>query len=199
MPQIRGGMGIINPKADRPGTIGLIVARNGSRYLLSCYHVLCRLNQAPFEKGEPIYLAEDVIRDAPIARTDLGLAERDVAAALVVGGVDALSGIVTFPLLSEPVEPEEEMEVVKMGYATGRTEGRITRVEGDDVWIEAANDATDEPISQGGDSGAVWVQKNLWAPVVLHTGTNDTGIIPYARGIALLRVLNVLGLSPLSP
>ena len=34
MPRIRGGMGIINPKTNRPGTIGLIATQGASRYLV---------------------------------------------------------------------------------------------------------------------------------------------------------------------
>ncbi len=83
------------------------------------------------------------------------------------------------------------MEVVKMGAATGKTEGRIFQIDQDEIWIEPLeDDAT--PISAGGDSGAIWLDKNLLAPVALHTGTNSTGLIPYARGINIIRVLTEL-------
>ena len=197
MPRIRGGMGIINPKTNRPGTIGLIATQGASRYLVSCYHVLCRLDRAAFQKGEEIYLAEDAIQAVPIARTEQGLADLDAAAALVVDNVEALAGIIGFPPLAEPVEPEEGMKVVKLGHATGKTEGQILRVEADEVWIEPLTGAAGGPISGGGDSGTVWVCKDSWAPVVLHTGTNDTGLIPYARGVSLLRAPDSLGLTVL--
>ena len=198
MPRIQGGMGIINPKANRPGTIGLIAAKGASRYLVSCYHVLCRPDLTAFQKGEPIYLAADVNQAVPVARAEQGLADLDAAAALVVDGVEAFAGIIGLAPLAEPAEPEEGMTVVKVGHATGKTEGQICRVEADDVWIEPLAGAAGGPISGGGDSGTVWVWKDTWAPVVLHTGTNDTGVIPYARGLSLLRALDSLGLKILS-
>src|SRR2546422_935185 len=153
MPRIRGGMGIINPKTNRPGTIGLIATQGASRYLVSCYHVLCRLDRAAFQKGEEIYLAEDAIQAVPIARTEQGLADLDAAAALVVDNVEALAGIIGFPPLAEPVEPEEGMKVVKLGHATGKTEGQILRVEADEVWIEPLTGAAGGPNRRGGGLG----------------------------------------------
>ena len=123
MPRIQGGMGIINPKANRPGTIGLIAAKGASRYLVSCYHVLCRPDRTTFQKGEPIYLSADVNQAVPVARAEQGLADLDAAAALVVDGVEALAGVIGLAPLAEPAEPEEGMTVVKVGHATGKTEG----------------------------------------------------------------------------
>ena len=187
----------MNPKLKHPGTLGLIATQGASRYILSCYHVLCRLDRAAFQKGEEIYLIEDTGRVTPIATVDRGLPDVDVAAAVLPDGIEALGGIAGFPQLQAPAEAEEGMIVVKVGQATGRTEGRINRIVDDDVWIEPVDESAIEPISSGGDSGSVWVVRNTWAPVVLHTGTNDTGTVAFARGRILTRALDLLSLQVL--
>jgi len=194
MPQVRGGIGIINPRTERPGTAGIIARRQNSLYILSCYHVLCRLDGEPFAVGEPIFLADDLLQESPVAQTELGIPDLDIAAARIMPGVEALTGVTEFPALGAVREPEEGMLVVKVGHATGRTEGIITRVEDDQVWIEPPDELQEGPISQGGDSGAIWIYEDDLSPVVLHSGTNDLGPVAFARGISLPRVLQRLEL-----
>lgn len=192
MVQVRGGMGIVNPVVQHPGTIG-ILATDGSPgwWIVSCYHVLCRLNRAPFVKGEEIRLADSTTSPDVIAHVDRALVGLDAAAGIVAGEVEVLPGIFGLPPVTAPSEPTEGMVVAKYGHATQYTEGTIWRVDGDDVWIRGGDDPNAR-LSAAGDSGAVWVARDTWSPVVLHTGTNDAGMIPYARGIRLLTALEQL-------
>jgi hypothetical protein len=192
MPQVLGGIGIVNPLVRHPGTIGLIAWRDGQPHIVSCYHVLCRLDGSPFVKDEGIYLTHDGSPQDLVAYVDGGLADLDVASARVAQDVGVVPGIVGLSGLSSPADPEEGMPVVKVGYATGKTEGTVARVDGFEVRIQGADGTA---VSAGGDSGAVWVSRASWAPVALHTGTNDQGTIPYAVGIAMPHVLDVLALS----
>lgn len=194
MVRLQGGMGIVNPVIERPGTLGLVATHGGTLYIVSCYHVL---SKDPFAKGEPILRADGDGGSLPVAFVDRGLPELDVAAAMVAEGVEAVEGILGLGRLALPAEPMEGMPVVKIGHATGRTEGRVSRLDGDDVWIVAEGDES-TTISEGGDSGAVWVCRDSLAPVVLHTGSNDTGMAFYARGVRLMRVLGALDLTILS-
>ena len=190
MNPVCGGVGVINPQVSQPGTVGLVVRRGPQSYILSCYHVLCRPARASYIPGEPILLTAS---SDTVAYVETGLPELDVAVARIADGVAVGGGILGLPALASPVEPVEGMRVVKQGSATGRTAGQIARIDGDDIWIEARD--TNDLICGGGDSGAVWVVEDGWAPVVLHTGVNDTGLISYARGIRLTRVFAALDLS----
>lgn len=197
MKAICSGMGIVNPIINRPGTVGLVATYGGLQYIVSCYHVLCRLVPAkPFTKDEPIYLTDDADKLSPVAFVDQGVAALDIAAARVADGVEAVGGMLGFGTLATPAAPCEGMLVVKFGHATGLTEGRISRIDGDDVWIEADGDG-DAMISAGGDSGAVWVCRESRAPVVLHTGTDDSGMVVSARGVSLIQALKALNLAGL--
>lgn len=192
MNPVFGGVGVINPQVNQPGTAGLVVTYRTQPCILSCYHVLCRPARALYVPGEVILLTEGAL---PVAHVEIGLPMLDAAVARIDASFAVGFGILGLSALSCPVEPVEGMRVVKQGAATGRTIGQIARVDGDDVWIEAR--AAAGLICAGGDSGAVWVAEDGWAPVVLHTGVNDTGLISYARGVRLTRVFAALDLSML--
>jgi hypothetical protein len=93
--------------------------------------------------------------------------------------------------LGEPVDPAVGMEVVKSGAATGLTEGTIRSITAGRVEIRPLNLPDDYQLSDGGDSGAVWIEKNTFSPVVLHQGSTNEG---FAIGRAIKEVLTALNL-----
>ncbi len=196
-PVLRGGIRILNPANGHPGTLGLICTANGTdRWILSCYHVLCRLEGAPFTPGEPIYQPTEDPANL-VARLVAGMADpvRDFAAALIEPGRPAAADIIGMPFLGTPEDPVAGMEVLKSGMMSGVTTGVITSVSGDVVRVEPAEGFPEEySLSQPGDSGAIWVSRRTCAPVAMNFAGEDTGAA-FARGIAIRTVLASLNLA----
>lgn len=199
---IRGGTAIINPNVNEFGTAGLIATSNGSdRWIISAYHVLCRKNGIfPAGVSELIYYATDLVRTQPLAMVD-GLradAALDCAAAFVVGGV-AIGEILGLPKLQPAIAPLEGMRVLKSGAQTGVTEGRIVRQNAQQVEIAPVGMPARFELSEGGDSGAVWIDADTRAPVALHTSGNSWGDPERAFGVPILLVLQTLNLQMVVP
>lgn len=193
---LRAGIGIWNPLFREPGTLGCFgddVA--GDRWLISCYHVLCRNNAAPFAPGEPIHQPTVSSVLATVANLDTAKANRtdDYAAAKLVPGIASTSEILSIGTVSPAVSPAVGMQVLKSGATTGVTEGRITAMMGNLIAIEPdPSFPSDYHLCDGGDSGAVWIQKQTGAAVGLHLGSPRPG---EARAIAMTAVLTGLGLT----
>ena len=83
------------------------------------------------------------------------------------------------------------MEVVKSGAATGITEGTIHSIAAGRIEIRPLSLPADYQLSDGGDSGAVWIAKTTFAPVVLHQGSTNDG---FAIGRPIKEVLAALNL-----
>jgi hypothetical protein len=194
---LRGGIAIFNPNVGELGTLGFVATTNGiDRWIVSCHHVLCRSEGTSPADGEPIFQPVDGDPDSQVARSAAGSADPqlDCAAAKVLDGAEAIGEVLGLGQLAAPLDPLAGMEVVKSGITTGITEGRVRSVTGDRVVIEVAPGfPANYELSGGGDSGAVWVQKNTVSPVVLHTRGNDTGE-ELAFGVPVRKVLQVLGL-----
>src|SRR5688572_5748280 len=190
---VKAGLGIINPLIECPGTIGVISSRGPEWYILSCYHVLFRLHREPFIPGENIFLSDLSPDGLPIAAVAEISSNFDAAIARINDDVEVETGVGDIPQFNPPMHPEEGMEVIKFGSATGRTFGVVNRVEENDVWIYPPEGHVGE-ISEGGDSGAVWISTQTLSPVALHTGRNDATGICIARGVILGSVLESLNL-----
>lgn len=200
---LRAGIAISNPKAHPErasvGTLGLIVADGSDHWLLSCYHVLCREDFSPFGDGEPIYQPlSDVGDKLPVAHVAAGRADPslDCAAAKVAAGVRVALEVLGLPPLASPRDPAVDTRVLKAGYYTGVTEGIVTAVAGGQVEIGLAPGfALSYNLSDPGDSGAVWVERDSGAPVVLQTQGCTSGR-ELAYGVPILTALRRLGLPP---
>jgi len=111
---LRGGIAIYNPQVGRLGTLGCIATSDGQdRWIVSCYHVLCRANGAPFPDGEPIYQPVDGNVQALVAHNSTNRADPalDCAAALVANGVNSIGQIVGLRPLQNTAEPLVGMRV----------------------------------------------------------------------------------------
>lgn len=164
---------------------------------MSCYHVFCRTDDSPFPDGEPIYQPIDGEPDALVARVAADHADPvlDCAAARVVDGVATVLEIFGLGKTSVPIDPAVGMRVVKSGVATGITEGVIRGIAGDRVTIAVPDGFPSQyELTHGGDSGALWLERDTRAPVALHTRGNDTGE-ELAFGAPILRVLSSLRIS----
>lgn len=177
-----GGVFILNPANGRPGTLGLIAIRNdGSRFLVSAYHVLCRPEGGTFVDGETVEQPigpGNVVAHVFAADTDPAL---DVAAARIAPAVGSEGRVLGLPPLTAAKSPEVGMEVLKSGAATGVSEGRLTDVDGTRVLISRPVASISKyEVSGFGDSGALWVERETLAPICMHLATDDAG-----RAVAL--------------
>lgn len=192
---VRGGTYVFNPNAAAPGTIGFIATSdNNDRWLVSCYHVLCRADFSDFTPGEAIYQPADVLANL-VARVTRGERDLDCAAAIVEAGIQTSASILGMATLKPPTEPAAGMRLVKSGMATGITEGVVTSVspEGLVVIDRPSEYPTEYAASLPGDSGALWVTRDTFRPVALHTGVKPQEH-NISCGLAINRVLTMLHL-----
>jgi hypothetical protein len=92
------------------------------------------------------------------------------------------------------VAPVVGAKVIKSGWKTGLSEGRIAQVGGTDVVIERLPGYPLEYLlAAPGDSGSLWLDAGTLAPVALHT--REAGVGPHrAFGVDFRSVLAALGL-----
>jgi hypothetical protein len=195
---VQGGIVVLNEQNDRPGTIGFIGTSDGSdRWLVSCYHVLCRSNADPFNDGEGVFQGRSRAFGRLVATSDRARADRelDCAAAHVNEGINVSARVLGLPPLTSPIAPQKGMRVLKSGATTGVTEGEIWRVSTNEVEIRTPTGfATSYDLSGYGDSGALWVEAKTLSPVALHYGEKP-GAVSTALGAPIQAVLQKLGLT----
>lgn len=175
---LRGGIAIQNPVVGRFGTLGCIATSDGTdRWIVSCYHVLCRLSGImPKNVLEPVFAFDDATLQTPLAMASTQKANRamDWAAALVTNA-PVVGQILGIGRLIAPAQPVLGMRVIKAGAETGVTEGRIVRVLPSEVEIDFFGMPPRYQLSEGGDSGAVWIDADTHAPVALNYKGSDWG------------------------
>ena len=179
----------MNREVSEPGTLGMIVVSGGVPYLISAKHVLA--------KGRPG--VGDAVGQPAGTRT-IATVERvsdrfDCACARLADGQLYALEILHIGVPAGPRDPAEGMRVLKAGAATGVTEGKITRVDGDEITIKPLADfPLDYQLSDVGDSGAVWVESESRAPVALHYSAQSGGAsVAYALPLnTVLRELKLI-------
>ncbi len=169
-----GGIAIYNHTVGRLGTLGLIGKdAAGALWLVSAAHVL----RGTGHDGEPIYQPVLVPGATPVAYTsvahlDLAL---DIAAARIDAAVAAELRVLCGPPLTAPAAAVVGMKVIKVGATTGVTEGVVTAVA---PMVKVEPRPTAPPgynLTDGGDSGAAWLDALTGSPVAIHIGGNPTG------------------------
>jgi hypothetical protein len=162
--------------------------------MLSCYHVLCRPNADPFTDGEPVWQSVAQRGGSPIGNVFIANADAtlDCAAARITQGLSSVGRILGLGPLGPPAAPKVGMSVIKSGYLTGVTEGRVLQVQGDRVEIQRppGYPTLYEP-SDFGDSGALWIDRDTGSPVAMHTGASPAA---NAIGRDVRAVLNALAM-----
>jgi hypothetical protein len=196
---LRGGVAIFNPVVDEIGSVGFIgIDSAGARWLVSCYHVLCRPDLSPSSAEEDIFQPIDDQANL-IARTsaDRRSINLDCAAARVLDGVEACGEILGIPKVAGIEEPAVGMRLLKAGCVSGITEGLVTAIAGDLVEITlCTGHPADSVLCEPGDSGALWINRENVKAVALHQeGTRSGGLKAKARRLS--RVANELRLTPL--
>lgn len=136
----------------------------------------------------------------------------DAAMAVLDSGIDVDVEIPELGRIEDSVAPEEADHVVKMGRTTGKTEGRISAIEVDNVVVEFSTGALrfdgqievagsqQGAFSQGGDSGSLVVTADAPRAVgLLFAGSDQGGPqgfgVTYANPVAA--VFNHLGIDSL--
>lgn len=187
---LRGGVIVRNPFCAAPGTLGFIATSDDNdRWIVSCYHVLVREDFGDeFDDGEPIHQPEGQrVATLSANRVDKRL---DCAAALIDPAIDGLAKILGLETIAQPIAAEEGMMLLKSGISTGVTEGRVRKVQSDGT-IEIERTHRDAELSEKGDSGALWVERETGAAVGLLTGVDTHG---FACASPIEDVLATLGL-----
>jgi hypothetical protein len=193
---LRGGIAILNPIVQKIGTLGFIATADGQdRWLVSCYHVLGRIDRSAFNDGEPIYQPIDDAGNL-VARVDVHRADAvlDCAAAKLEPGIASSGRMLELPMITGVCEPAVGMRVIKSGCVTGVTEGVITSINNNDVAIDVAPGfPLKYELNREGDSGALWVSANDGQAVALHCAGDAYGK-PISYSIRLTAILNSLKL-----
>lgn len=200
------------------GTIGafLRLAADPRPHLLSNNHVLADegraavgdavLQPGPADGGrEPADVVGTLSAFVPLRSGSAN--EVDAALALVADGVEVDPQTITGTgaLAASEVAPEEAIEVGKLGRTTGRTSGRVTAFELDDVRVAYGSGVLrfdDQieiegtgagPFSEGGDSGSlVFAEGSLRAVGLLFAG-GEQGAVDVTYANPIRRVLEALG------
>ncbi len=181
------------------GTLGAFVRprRGGALAILSNNHVLANENRA--KKGDGILQpgAYDAGQDPHDIVATLGSFPRlkrsgtnrvDCAMAELTGGVDAnttaMRGLGKLKGIGDAFL-DEGAQVAKIGRTTGKTRGRVTAFELDEVYVDFDIGALrfddqieiegDGPFSDGGDSGSLIVGADRRAVGLLFAGSDQGG------------------------
>lgn len=187
--KLRGGLQIMSREVAEPGTLGMIVVSGGTPFLISARHVLAK-NRPGI--GDAICQPAGTKTIAVVERVSDRL---DCASARLADDQLYALEILHIGVLTAPRDPVEGMCVIKAGAATGVTEGRITRVDGDEITIKPLADFPLEyQLSDVGDSGAIWVESESRAPIGLHYSAQSGGAsVAYALPLGtVLRELQLI-------
>jgi hypothetical protein len=197
---LRAGIAIINRAVDQYGTLGFFgQSPDGAVWLVSCYHVLGRIDFSAFAPGETIFQPDYGTMPVAIAQMTAGwsAAALDCAAARMEAGIAVRNEVLGLGRINPaPAAPVIGMRVCKYGVATELTEGVITAVQENDVTIGlAAGFPEDYRLSATGDSGALWLEQGTMRPVALHKQGAPVGGDERAVGTAMDAVLAALHLT----
>jgi hypothetical protein len=187
--KLRGGLQIMSREVGEPGTLGMIIVSGGAPFLISARHVLAKNGPGI---GDAICQPAGTQTIAIVERVSDRL---DCACARLTDGQPYALEILHIGVPTTPRDPEEGMRVLKAGAATGVTEGRITRVDGDEITIKPLSDFPLEyQLSDTGDSGAIWVESTSRAPIGLHYSAQSGGAsVAYALPLGtVLRELQLI-------
>jgi hypothetical protein len=152
----------------------MVVTSNGlDRWFLTCRHVIARQNGTIVASDTILQpdAAAGIIGDLSQVVADVTL---DCAAfKLTVGASDDVLGVGKLALHAAPIVG---MRVLKSGWKTGISEGRIQQVNGNEVVIERLPGyPPDYSLATLGDSGAIWVEAGTLAAVALHCRETAVG------------------------
>lgn len=194
--ELLGGIEIKNSKLNgNQGTLGCIVQHHGEYYGLSCHHVIFGPNHNGINGS--IYQPSNV-------RNSIGVAED------IESSYDQFYDCAIFKLINRNPAPNTGMNsecgvltgnknpvvddiVYKFGATTQRTVGKIISVGTDNKFSISNINNEDEPLSEKGDSGAVWYTKvgNTIRGVGLHLGKNESGTVLASPLVDIFKIFQI--------
>jgi hypothetical protein len=194
---LRGGVQVMQSQTLEAGTLGLVVTKNGTdRWALTCRHVLAR-PAGTVVNGDAVLQPDASV--PPVGLTDVAASDPglDCAAVQLLAGTDGVADILGIGRPTARTQAVVGMRVIKSGWKTGITEGRVQSVIGNQVRIERLPSYPAEyRLAESGDSGAVWVEAATLAPVALHRAEASVGVhLAFASDLAA--VFAVLGVRQL--
>lgn len=191
------GTAIYSGQVSELGTLGLIVRAVGTNQprILTCWHVLTGDNIHDIDTGSAIYQGKltqaDIIASGSTAKGDKTL---DAVSVEVIAGISVTARILNLGVSGPVKSPQVGMRLVKCGAGTGVTEGIVSAVNTPRFTISVDTGFPGKyELSQGGDSGAVWLEQGTLCPVGLHYGGETSGK-QEARAVSLPTIFDVLGL-----
>ena len=136
------------------------------RWLLTCRHVLARADGSIVAADR---ILQPALANGTIATLATVVSDSALDCAAVPLAIPVSSEVLGIGGLAHAIPPVPMMRVMKSGWKTGVSEGRIQAVVGTDVIIERFPDyPADYLLAAEGDSGAIWVEATTLAPVALH-------------------------------
>ena len=173
---LRGGTLIFQLDTNQAGTAGMMLTSDGvDRWLLTCFHVLARATGAMVPTDR---LVQPDLEHGIVATLSGAVGDPRLDCAAVPLMTPASAEVLGIGILVPTAPPVVGARVLKSGWKTGVSEGRIQAVVGSDVIIERLPGYPMEYLLAGpGDSGAVWVDAGTLAPVALHT--RETAVGPH--------------------
>lgn len=194
---LRCGVAITSAGVGQYGTLGFFgKSADGAAWLVSCYHVLCRVDFSAYAPGEAVFQPEPGAEPQPVARTaDRADKALDCAAARLEAGVVGRNEVLSLGAFAPTAAAAAVgMRVFKFGAITELTEGVIVSATAAEIVIDA------EPsfpaayeLSKVGDSGSLWFEQGTFRPVGLHREGERGGRRVKASPVGA--VLTALGLS----
>lgn len=198
---LTGGVQIQSKKKNGIGTLGCVVfdKLSGKPLGLTNRHILKKRRgfsviQPAAKSRTGNYLVGKILRKGRRGRSsdyavfELDINNRDYDKENSIYGLKGK--------LSEIAIPVEGMKVQKVGQRTGHTYGIVENVEGNTITIKPNPDKPTEEISQGGDSGALWLtDEEDFKAVGLHrAGESDDNpnLKDRAYAIPITRVFKAL-------
>lgn len=191
---LRPGIYIWNPATNGAGTIGALATSDGSDlWLISCFHVLGRADKSSLADGDAVFQPSPPNQVA-VTSSQHGNATLDCAAAKCLNGILGTNEILEIGHVGSPLAPAAGMRVLKSGIETGITEGVVESVD-QNFFIVRAPDTfpADYSVTEIGDSGALWVERDSRRAVGLNLGLAGVGQ-PFARAVSMMAVLDELKL-----
>ena len=194
------------------GTLGgfVINPRNQSIGLLSCHHIIANGKKRPGDFLHTLLPTRAGVEKYPIAR--LGPSVFNEKADAAIGWLTDSTTAIARPKVPELTStkvrtPKVGDRLTKIGYSSGITQGVVTElgyyptrygsqiVDMYAMYIEPVPGKNQgNPICQGGDSGAIWLDADTGAAVGLHFGgeSNSAYGPNHAKACLMTHVLDAL-------
>ncbi|MDO5970497.1 hypothetical protein Q4Q35_11835 [Flavivirga aquimarina] len=198
---LKAGIAISSFSSATKGTLGAIVYKEGKPMILTNEHVVITDDPEEEKRNKKLLidrvkdrgwsLPDDILRriekgDIPVFHPPYNGGEKeakiiafvtetdtefDAALCEIVVPLENISREILGETLGEPIPPEEDSNIYKVGCITDTTAGNVHQVSGKNILVKKIGKST---VSEPGDSGAVFIKSGTNSPIgLLHKGDDD--------------------------